>query len=92
MKKYKILWGNTPKFRTFLVVSAFFKAWRGRFEIIKHVVITNCENSKKWNVIGIGGQRAPHPNYRSWGKSVTPQPKKKEDRAAPHPHPAPHNI
>ena len=25
MKKYKILWGNTPKFRSFVVVTAIFR-------------------------------------------------------------------
>ena len=25
MKKYKIIWGNTPKFRSFVVVPAFFE-------------------------------------------------------------------
>ena len=28
--KYKILWGKNPKFRTFLVVSAFFQKLEGK--------------------------------------------------------------
>ena len=30
MKKYKILWGNTPKFRSFVVVTAILLNMRGR--------------------------------------------------------------
>ena len=33
MKKYKIQWGKTPNFRSFVVVIAFLWNWRGRFWI-----------------------------------------------------------
>ena len=38
----------------------FSKIGGGRFQIIQYLVINNCENSKKWHVIGIGGRVPPH--------------------------------
>ena len=32
VKKYKKLWGNTPKFNSFVVVTAFYLKLEGRFE------------------------------------------------------------
>ena len=56
MKKYNILRCNTLKFRSFVVVTAFFEIGGGRFEKIQYLVISNCKNSQKRHVIGKGGR------------------------------------
>ena len=45
MKKYKNLWGNTPKFRSFVVVTAILLNMRGRGDLLNKY--------KDWSFYGL---------------------------------------